>query len=826
MESIEHRPHTKTDIVTLSPEVQNTPSESEVPRVPGPETANRYDARTCENLSPKRIDDGKGNYYYAMATYAIPKNEPDSNIVSPLDGPATIKRDSVLQNRSGRVALPSVSTILNSATYTNYVDEVGETRYSGEQTKYANLNTPEEDKQNDLDTNNMKPGPVLRPTFSFSDDGAREPSGDSSDLTISPRQEIEELNTNFKSRENGSRPSATQKLNNCDFGETSVAATRSNANFMVRTPQSQDFSSPRKHERKSSLDSLMKAALTVENDHCERINNFYQSKLAEILELKNEATNLINSWPVTNAYNSDLNNRKHSLQEGSMNMVTDHLQLNNHLLLADVPLNHLSSLQKFCNMLASNVQELIDLKKRIDFEGMSNNDANVDPRQQASNVINHSSKNVIKRTTSQRTRLPSVGELTSQIPVSNSNQEWEGNYVENSSKINVEKYNTHKSKVQAPKRVLSHSGRDDDTPMILNDINRNWSSNRSSSGSYNQSSDNNVNQYDSRMKISVDKKCNAPAFNKFRHQMPARILQPGEIVTFNRGGNKFVVPQTLNSNEIRRNSISDPVSYSSSSTARYANDRAQYNTGHSNNYRVHVRVAHPSVPVLQTPRDDVQYGRAPGNPRNINSEYPIPHDSSSSSLAMGFHKNGKPVVVTAETQPDGRPVKRRRKRNSAPNLTEVHYQFPPGYKYETQSKEGQSKAEAYNQRSSSNVALAYATPSLRHAIATFRRGKETIVTTIPTTLCKHCGEFSTPEWRRGPYGNRTLCNACGLFYRKLVKKFGERRANLFLRFKKQMAADDRRVPAVVDVPRDVIAKYDADETLDENYNTIEKRTGH
>ncbi|KAL6080018.1 GATA-type domain-containing protein [Balamuthia mandrillaris] len=36
--------------------------------------------------------------------------------------------------------------------------------------------------------------------------------------------------------------------------------------------------------------------------------------------------------------------------------------------------------------------------------------------------------------------------------------------------------------------------------------------------------------------------------------------------------------------------------------------------------------------------------------------------------------------------------------------------------------------------------------------------------------CTECGTFHTPEWRRGPLGPRSLCNACGLRYFRLCKK--------------------------------------------------------
>ncbi|KAJ2980654.1 hypothetical protein NQ176_g2505 [Zarea fungicola] len=46
-----------------------------------------------------------------------------------------------------------------------------------------------------------------------------------------------------------------------------------------------------------------------------------------------------------------------------------------------------------------------------------------------------------------------------------------------------------------------------------------------------------------------------------------------------------------------------------------------------------------------------------------------------------------------------------------------------------------------------------------------RRGRA-----APPDLCHSCNRIDTPEWRRGPDGARTLCNACGLHYAKLERK--------------------------------------------------------
>ncbi|KAI7865253.1 hypothetical protein BDF14DRAFT_1883633 [Spinellus fusiger] len=49
-----------------------------------------------------------------------------------------------------------------------------------------------------------------------------------------------------------------------------------------------------------------------------------------------------------------------------------------------------------------------------------------------------------------------------------------------------------------------------------------------------------------------------------------------------------------------------------------------------------------------------------------------------------------------------------------------------------------------------------------------RRGKRAVF----RGHCQSCNISETPEWRRGPNGARTLCNACGLHYAKSTRKQG------------------------------------------------------
>ncbi|WFD26783.1 hypothetical protein MNAN1_001770 [Malassezia nana] len=57
------------------------------------------------------------------------------------------------------------------------------------------------------------------------------------------------------------------------------------------------------------------------------------------------------------------------------------------------------------------------------------------------------------------------------------------------------------------------------------------------------------------------------------------------------------------------------------------------------------------------------------------------------------------------------------------------------------------------------------------AVATAAAAAVTAAAASSTKCCTSCGRSDSPEWRRGPSGHKTLCNACGLRYaRSLTQK--------------------------------------------------------
>lgn len=100
--------------------------------------------------------------------------------------------------------------------------------------------------------------------------------------------------------------------------------------------------------------------------------------------------------------------------------------------------------------------------------------------------------------------------------------------------------------------------------------------------------------------------------------------------------------------------------------------------------------------------------------------------------------------------------------NTPPGPARVYYPlYPP---QQQQSQPSNSGAPMYSQQGMSDKMKPFSSKS--------------------QLSCQRCGTTETPEWRRGPNGARTLCNACGLYHLKLVKRKGALAAAEEMKFKK------------------------------------------
>lgn len=78
----------------------------------------------------------------------------------------------------------------------------------------------------------------------------------------------------------------------------------------------------------------------------------------------------------------------------------------------------------------------------------------------------------------------------------------------------------------------------------------------------------------------------------------------------------------------------------------------------------------------------------------------------------------------------------------------------------------------------------------KHKISKFHKNKSK-----SGIQCAHCATTDTPEWRRGPSGTRSLCNACGLFFAKLCRRFGGDRAKIVMQRRKNTCqVHNRTIP--------------------------------
>lgn len=73
-------------------------------------------------------------------------------------------------------------------------------------------------------------------------------------------------------------------------------------------------------------------------------------------------------------------------------------------------------------------------------------------------------------------------------------------------------------------------------------------------------------------------------------------------------------------------------------------------------------------------------------------------------------------------------------------------------------------------RQFSSVAAEANVADSRAATAQLSGIRKTASATAPGHSCQECGTTQSPEWRKGPNGSKTLCNACGLRYAKRLRQ--------------------------------------------------------
>ena len=162
------------------------------------------------------------------------------------------------------------------------------------------------------------------------------------------------------------------------------------------------------------------------------------------------------------------------------------------------------------------------------------------------------------------------------------------------------------------------------------------------------------------------------------------------------------------------------------------------------------------------------------NTPRVHNGQTIPPISTLAQSHQQLHHSYSPrPQPQPQTQPDSQPQSRNTSVSVSPVFHPIHHSphalAPPlpqeheQHEHQQHQQHQQPLYPQYNYTPQYHLHQASATP-------VFHLPAEIVNKSI--NVCHRCGTTETPEWRRGPKGVRTLCNACGLFHAKLVKRKG------------------------------------------------------
>ncbi|KAI8363874.1 hypothetical protein EDC96DRAFT_444698 [Choanephora cucurbitarum] len=95
------------------------------------------------------------------------------------------------------------------------------------------------------------------------------------------------------------------------------------------------------------------------------------------------------------------------------------------------------------------------------------------------------------------------------------------------------------------------------------------------------------------------------------------------------------------------------------------------------------------------------------------------------------------------------------------------------YQYKISTKTYDATTKSRHQHEDSSASLMSTMPSnafIKSVDFTAKRKQKKKYKKSDSCICTDCGTDSSPEWRRGPFGPKTLCNACGLRWKKKHRK--------------------------------------------------------
>ncbi|KAI8926326.1 hypothetical protein BC831DRAFT_456786 [Entophlyctis helioformis] len=175
-------------------------------------------------------------------------------------------------------------------------------------------------------------------------------------------------------------------------------------------------------------------------------------------------------------------------------------------------------------------------------------------------------------------------------------------------------------------------------------------------------------------------------------------------------------------------------------------------------YQQHQQQPHQKIPLKRQAPDanatayDQTVSREPGFP---------PHQSHfGQQSSQGAHSKVHPGQSHHQTyqpqhapQPYPRQIQRQDRSNLPapfPSDTDIHNSFVDGFSGQPDDGHGLALLRGYPLPRPLGMRRSKAPPVVRQ--------------------CENCNTSDSPEWRRGPSGHKTLCNACGLRYARIIAK--------------------------------------------------------